>query len=475
MRLATLTQWGGTRTNQIRRGSLLVGLLWCMAVLSVVVIGVLHSAHLDLTVVKNHGDTIQAHYLALAGVEKAKALLYQDAAARKRSARNHSGELYDDATYFKDVRLGRGEFRVFRQGRRDEGGKLLYGISDEEGRLNINQASAEELGKLYGMRPETAAAILDWRDKDNNVTPGGAEADYYASLQPPYLPRNGPFQTTRELLMVSVGEDANGNGLLDAEEDDGKESYPPDNRDGILDAGWSGAVTVDSSAHNLNAAGEDRLDIQSADEKSLSAVRGISPDLAKAMVVYRGQNKFQSLADLLEVGAVVQQNQSSTQPQNRATAQPAPRGPRSSPNTPGQSGPTLQATGPKLVTEELLMEIADDLTVGSAEEQPGAVNINTASPEVLACLPGVSDELAQAIVSYRKSAGFFANTAWLLKVDGMTRDLFKQLAPRVCARSETFRILSEGKVTSTGARKRIQVIVRLGEGEVETLSYREDL
>jgi competence ComEA-like helix-hairpin-helix protein len=121
------------------------------------------------------------------------------------------------------------------------------------------------------------------------------------------------------------------------------------------------------------------------------------------------------------------------------------------------------------------MEIADDLTVGSAEEQPGAVNINTASPEVLACLPGVSDELAQAIVSYRKSAGFFANIAWLLKVDGMTRDVFKQLAARVCARSETFRILSEGKVTSTGARKRIQVIVRLGENEVETLSYREDL
>src|SRR5207248_1166667 len=62
-----------------KRASVLVGLLWCVAILSIIVIGLLHSAYLDLTVVKNHGDMIQAHYLALAGVEKAKALLYHDA------------------------------------------------------------------------------------------------------------------------------------------------------------------------------------------------------------------------------------------------------------------------------------------------------------------------------------------------------------------------------------------------------------
>ena len=49
-------------------GSVLVGLLWCVALLSVVVIGVLHTARLDSMVVKNYGDRIQARYLALAGV-----------------------------------------------------------------------------------------------------------------------------------------------------------------------------------------------------------------------------------------------------------------------------------------------------------------------------------------------------------------------------------------------------------------------
>ena len=213
-----------------RRGSVLVGVLWCLALLSVVVIGVLHTARMDLLVVKNYGDRIQAHYLAVAGIEKAKALLYQDARERSRSGRHHSGALYDAPEQFRDVAFGRGQFRVFRRGREDEGGGLLYGISDEESRLNVNVASAEELGKLYGMTPDVVAAILDWRDEDNTVTPGGAEMEYYASLQPPYQPRNGPLQTVRELLMVRgvsrellLGSDATQNGLLATEGDDREE------------------------------------------------------------------------------------------------------------------------------------------------------------------------------------------------------------------------------------------------------------
>ena len=72
------------------KASILVGLLWCLALLSVVVIGVLHTSRLDLLVVKNFDDTIQAHYLALAGIEKAKALLYQEAKGRSRSGQTKS-------------------------------------------------------------------------------------------------------------------------------------------------------------------------------------------------------------------------------------------------------------------------------------------------------------------------------------------------------------------------------------------------
>jgi competence ComEA-like helix-hairpin-helix protein len=460
-----------------RRGSVLVGVLWCLALLSVIVIGVLHTARLDLRVGKNYGDLIQAHYLALAGVEKAKALLYQDMLERRRTQKNHSGELYNSPENFREVPLGPGQFTVFRQGHRDEGKKIFYGISDEESRLNVNKASAGELIKLPGMTPDVIASISDWKDGDNSVTPGGAESEYYSSLQPPYLPRNGSLQTTRELLMVNgvsrelfLGEDANQNGFLDREEDDGDASYPPDNHDGFLDPGWSGLVTVGSSVGNQNAAGEGRTNVKEADEKTLALVRGISPELAKAIVAHRGQKQFESLADLLDVAAPNSQNQSSSQSQSSSTGS----GTRGSRPTQTTTRSSSQPSGPKLINEELLMEIADDLTV-SDDEQPGAININTASAEVLACLPGVDEQLAQSIVSYRKSAGFLPNIAWLLKVDGMTRETFKQVAPKVSARSETFRILSEGKVNSTGARKRIEVVVRFGTFNYETLSWREDL
>jgi competence ComEA-like helix-hairpin-helix protein len=466
--------------SAFQQGSVLVGILWCLALLSVVVVGVLHSGRLDLMAVKNHGDQIQAHYLALAGIEKAKALLYREAGDRKRSARNHSGDLYDTAPEFKDIPFARGEFRVFRQGRADEGGKIVYGIGDEESRLNVNRASAEELGKLEFMTPEAVAGILDWRDPDDNATPGGAEADYYTSLPAPRLPRNGPLQTVRELLMVNgvsrdlfMGEDANQNGLLDPEEDDGTESFPADNRDGILDPGWAGNLSVHSSVANKNAAGEERINVQSADEKALSSVRGISAELAKAIVAYRGQNQIENLADLLDVAAISPQR--TPQPQSGNPGSPAPAGvPRPPGNARAANRTAVQTTGPKLISEELLMEIADDVTVANESDQAGMININTAGAEVLECLPGISKELAQAIISYRQSAGFFANIAGLLKVDGMNREIFKQVAPKVCARSETFRILSEGRITSTGARKRIQVIVRLGSGSIDTLSWRED-
>jgi len=430
------------------KASVLVGVLWCLALLSVVVIGVLHTSRIDLLVVKNHGDRIQAHYLALAGIEKAKALLYQDARERSRSRVNHSGQLHNLAEQFRDVPLGRGQFQVFRRARADEGGRIIYGVGDEESRLNLNFTSPDELGKINRMTPDVVAALNDWRDEDNAVSPGGAEADYYTSLQPPYRPRNGPLQTVRELLMVrGVTSELLG--------------------DASADTGWAPILTVDSSVQNLNAAGQDRVNVQSADESALTSVRGITPDIAKAIVASRGQNRLESLADLLDVVAA----QNPQRPQSGpGTIQP---GPGQSPQIVPPQNPS-NPSGPKVISEELLMDIGDDVTTDTNPKLPGVVNINTAGLDVLACLPGIDREVAHAIISFRQSSGFFPNIAWLLKVPGMNRQIFKQVAPRVTARSETYRILSEGKLNSSGVRQRIQAIVHVDLNGVETLSYRED-
>lgn len=445
------------------RGSILVGLLWCLALLAIVVIGVLHTARMDLKVGKNYGDRIQAHYLALAGIEKAKALIYRDAQERSRSAQNHNGELYNAPAEFQNVSLGRGKFQVLRRGREDEGGGILYGISDEESRLNLNTASTDSLARLEGMTPDAIAAIADWRDGDNAVTPGGAEAEYYLGLQPPYQPRNGPFQTVRELLMVRgisrellLGKDLHQNGLLESEEEDGKTVFAYE-QTSDLDLGWAGVLTLDSTVENVNAAGEERVNVQTADETALTKVHGISSELARAIMAYRAQNQLRSIADLLDVTAGASTNSSNS----RAAAG------RANPNNSSNSSDR------KVISEELFLDIADDVTVDSNSSLPGSININTANLEVLACLPGVDRQLAQAIISYRQSSGFFAHTAMLLRVPGISQSLFKQLAPLVTARSETFRILSEGQVNS-GVRQRILTVVHIDLKDVRTLSYRED-
>lgn len=481
-------------------GSALVAVLWCLVVLEVVVIGMLRAGRLELRVVKNHGDLIQAHYLALAGIEKAKALIYRETRDLEAAGKSHGSTLWENPEAFKDAPLGRGMFRVIRGARKDEGGaRLIYGLRDEESRLNVNHASAEELKKLPGMTDGAAAAILDWRDGDSRVTPGGAEGEDYAALSPPYRPRNGPLWTLRELLMVRgvdpqllLGEDRNANGLLDPEENDGALTEPPDNSDGLLDASWSALLTVESSVENRSARGKRRVDIKTAGEDSLATVEGISGDLAKAIVAYRNEKPFESIADLLEVTPVKKNDQAPVeaggQPPpasgpapgqlesvSRARAVPPPPPAAPAEAQPAQPGAPAGTGGEKLVSEALFKQIADEISVEPRLEQEGLVNINTARSEVLSCLPGISLDLAEAIVAHRRGNGPFDSIAQLLDVPGMTRESFKQVSARVTARAGTYRILSEGLLPGTGARKRIEVVVRMGDYQMETLSYREDL
>jgi competence ComEA-like helix-hairpin-helix protein len=458
-----------------------------MVLLSVLVIGVLHTARMDLLVVKNYGDRVQAHYLALAGVERAKALLYQDVVTRQQTAKNHTGSLYDDAKDFQNVTLGRGKFQVVRRAPEADGGGIIYGISDEESRLNLNLASGSQFTNLTGMTSDILGAIIAWRSAapqnpanqngatQATTTPGGANSDYYMSLRPPYLARGGPFQTVRELLMVRgvtpallLGNDDNQNGFLDSEDDPADQGPPGSKPPPPPSPGWAALLTVLDTDKNVDAAGKDRVNPQTADESTLSAVPGITQDIARAIVAYRGQHQLQSLDDLL---SVTPQNANQGGANGNA-------GDGSNPQAGGnqqgdQSGSAN--SGATVISQELLEQIADELTLASGTDVPGLININTASLEVLICLPGVERSLAQAIINYRKSTGYFDNVAALLKVDGMTRAIFKQIVSLVTTRSESFRIVAEGKINSSGARQRMEVIVHIGRSDIETLSYREDL
>jgi len=71
-------------------------------------------------------------------------------------------------------------------------------------------------------------------------------------------------------------------------------------------------------------------------------------------------------------------------------------------------------------------------------------DINLASAGQLAKAPGITDELAEAIVEYREKSGFFKSAKDLLKVPGITEDIFKEINPQVGAEGDIYVVPAEG-------------------------------
>jgi DNA uptake protein ComE-like DNA-binding protein len=252
------------------------------------------------------------------------------------------------------------------------------------------------------MLEEIADAIIDWRDQDDTPSEGGAEGGYYENLPFGYMARNGPLRTIRELLLIKdvtpemlYGEDTNFNGQLDYNEQDGDESPPNDDGDSELDKGWIAYLTCYSYDNNKDAEGNQKININEANENQLTSSLNISSSQAGGIVENR---PYESIGDL--------------------------------------------------INEELDLEtfsnIADKITVDSGTKVPGKVNINTASEIVLAALMGGGDtaeQIAQEIIAYRETLLYgMQSIAELMQVPSMNVDTFKNIAGLITTRSDVFTI-----------------------------------
>ena len=261
--------------------------------------------------------------------------------------------------------------------------EMTFGLVDESSKINLNSANAEVLQLLPNMTAELAGAIVDWADADSTVSPGGAESETYSRLRPAYLCKNAPFETVDELRLVSgmnlkilFGEDANLNGILDANENDSDALPPSDNRDGRLDAGLLNFVTVSSREPNTTTNGGTKINITLPNRQPLS-----SP-----------------LFSLLQT--------------NFGTARAT--------QIMGLVGPA--ATSPLdffvrgKLSQEDFAKIADQLTRTNGAYVEGLININTASKAVLACIPGIGLDKASSVIAYRQSnPDKLATVAWLVE------------------------------------------------------------
>jgi type II secretory pathway component PulK len=249
--------------------------------------------------------------------------------------------------------------------------QITFGLVDEGAKLNINNTNvtAEMLELLPRMTPELAAAIIDWRDSDEDVTAGGAEAETYARLRSPYYCKNAPFDSLDELRLVNgatmeilLGEDVNRNGVIDPNETD-------ENRDGIADPGIMEYLTVSSHEPNTMSDGSAKVSIRNQAE-----IRQLLTD------------NFGGRANEIATATAGAQS-------------------------------LLEFYARSRLSAEDFAKIETSITADAGATSPGYVNVNTASAAVLTCIPGIGEDKAAELVNYRLSnTGASDTVAWVTKV-----------------------------------------------------------
>lgn len=86
--------------------------------------------------------------------------------------------------------------------------QLSVRVFAENGRIDLNQSPIEPLSGLFaqlfpGRNPEAlAAALIDWRDSDDEAAAGGSEQTAYARAGFAYAPANRPLHSVDELSQI---------------------------------------------------------------------------------------------------------------------------------------------------------------------------------------------------------------------------------------------------------------------------------
>jgi len=342
-----------------KNGLVLVAVLWIVVVLTVIVAILGRKSRLDTKVCLARMESVRCKWACRAGIERAIAILNED----ERETDCLTDLWSDNYIDFNDIPLQRCIFTVR--------------VTDESSKLNINTATREQLLGLPYMVEEIADAIIDWRDTDETPGEVGVEGGYYENLPFGYLPRNGPFRTIRELLLIRgvteelfYGEDTNLNGRLDYNERDGQVSPPYDNGDDWLDQGWAGYLTCYSYDSSGGGTSQTTQTTQTTDQTTGSSNQTTGTGQTTGASGQTNTNTGQA-----------------TGPSGQTTSGAG--------QTTGTSGQTTSGTTQTTGTT--------GQTTGTTQTT-AKVNINTASDIVLAALLGGGDEAlraAQEIIQYR--------------------------------------------------------------------------
>jgi type II secretory pathway component PulK len=378
------------------RGSILIIVLWIAFGLVALTLYFAHAMSLELRASDNRGATVEAGQ-AIDGAARYLSNILATVA--------YPGELLSPTELHCDaVPVGDAKFWLIGRETNDWVTSLsrpAFGLVDEASKINLNAPwlTAEMIQYLPGMTPQIAAAIMDWRDSDSTVSTDGAEDETYGRLTTPYRTKNAPFESVEELRLVRdvtaeilYGEDANLNGILDANENDADNSAPSDNRDGRLDPGLMEYFTVYSYEPMTGTNINNRTNVQELLQSYFS-----------------DQRVTEIMNDLFPS---------------------RPPGPGAGATRPLTS--VLQFLRQGVFSDEEAAQVYDYL----APTTNNLINVNTASQAVLECIPGIGVDHAATLISYRESnPSKLATVKWVADAIGNDIESADTAGPYITTRS----------------------------------------
>lgn len=315
-------------------------------------------------------------------------------------------------------------------------GRTRVGPAGGHARVNVSRMTVEDLLELSGMTEDVAAAILDWVDDDDEVRDLGAESSAYIQAGREYVPRNGPIRSLFELDLIRGvdpadvrGEDWNLNGVLDPNEDDGDLTWPDDDSDGKLDAGWSAYITAESVDEGLAASGEPRLVLFEANEQAIiGRVEGLSRVQSRVILAWAKQEGA-LMTDFIQT------------PLTAMAAQ--------------LNDPTIPVQAVTELTDAALRDLLDEATLRDPDDgpAPGRLDLNTCSRDTLRFIgvfrsPQGSGAADLLIFRRDQLAGGFTHIMDL--ADIMSPQQVAAVAADLDVQTNSYVVTSRGIDTTTG-------------------------
>jgi general secretion pathway protein K len=195
--------------DRSERGIALVIVMISIMVLTILAAGFAYSMKVETKLARNANSEAELEWLGRSGVEYARWVLANSMAnpmqpydSLDQPWATGSGSLGPTNAPIADVEnpitLGHGT--------------ISWKITDLESKFNINspepvlQQVLPQALTLMGVDAGEATpivnSILDWIDPDDQMRVEGAESDYYQTLSPPYMAKNGPIDDISELLLI---------------------------------------------------------------------------------------------------------------------------------------------------------------------------------------------------------------------------------------------------------------------------------